>query len=46
MIVEFVDTNDAMIVNSALESGAQTLWSEDLNNNQAFGPMVVRNPFV
>ena len=37
---------DAMVVNSAIESGAEILWSEDLSNGQAFGTLVVRNPFV
>lgn len=37
---------DAMIVNSAVESGAGILWSEDLSNGQEFGTLVVRNPFV
>ncbi len=37
---------DAMIVNSAIESGAHILWSEDLSHGQAFGGMTVRNPFV
>ena len=36
---------DAMIVNSAIESGAEILWSEDLANAQEFGTLVVRNPF-
>jgi predicted nucleic acid-binding protein len=37
---------DALIVNSAIESGAGILWSEDLNAGQKFGRMVVRNPFA
>jgi predicted nucleic acid-binding protein len=37
---------DAMIVNSAIESGAGILWSEDLSNGQEFGALVVRNPFL
>jgi len=36
---------DALIVNSAIESGAGVLWSEDLSNGQEFGTLVVRNPF-
>jgi len=36
---------DALIVNSAIESGAEILWSEDLSNGQEFGSLVVRNPF-
>jgi predicted nucleic acid-binding protein len=37
---------DSMIVNSAIESGAKVLWSEDLNAGQRFGQMVIRNPFL
>jgi len=37
---------DAMIVNSALETGAKVLWTEDLNDGQEFGSLVVRNPFA
>lgn len=37
---------DAMILNSAIESGAGILWSEDLGNRQEFGALVIRNPFV
>ncbi|NDJ14127.1 MAG: PIN domain-containing protein [Acidobacteriia bacterium] len=37
---------DAMIVNSALETGAKVLWTEDLNHGQEFGSLVVRNPFA
>jgi predicted nucleic acid-binding protein len=36
---------DALIVNSAVESGAKVLWTEDLNHEQRFGDLVVRNPF-
>ncbi len=36
---------DAMVVNSALQVGCQTLWSEDLNPGQRYG-VTVRNPFV
>lgn len=36
---------DAMILNSAIESGAAILWSEDFNTGQNFGQIVVRNPF-
>ena len=35
---------DAMIVNSAIECGAEILWTEDLKAGQKFGPLVVRNP--
>lgn len=37
---------DAMIVNSAIESGAGILWSEDLADGQRFGSVVVKNPFA
>lgn len=37
---------DAMILNSAIESGAGILWSEDLRNGQEVGPLVIRNPFL
>jgi predicted nucleic acid-binding protein len=36
---------DAMIVNSAIESGAEVLWTEDLNTGRKFGNLVVKNPF-
>lgn len=36
---------DAMIVNSAIESGCSVLWSEDLSDGQKYGTVVVRNPF-
>lgn len=36
---------DAMIVNSAIECGAEILWTEDLRAGQKFGSLVVRNPF-
>jgi predicted nucleic acid-binding protein len=37
---------DSMIVNSAIESGAKVLWSEDLKHGQKFGGLTVRNPFL
>lgn len=36
---------DAMILQSALELGCSTVWSEDLNPGQAFASLTVRNPF-
>lgn len=36
---------DSMIVNSAIESGADILWSEDLQAGRHFGRMTIRNPF-
>jgi predicted nucleic acid-binding protein len=37
---------DATIVNSAKESGAHVLWSEDFEDGRKFGSLVVRNPFA
>jgi predicted nucleic acid-binding protein len=37
---------DALIVNSAMELGCETLWTEDLNDGQQFGGVTVRNPFT
>ena len=36
---------DAMIITSALKLDCQVLWSEDLNDGQAYGGIEVRNPF-
>ncbi len=36
---------DALVVASAQEAGVEILWSEDLNDGQAYGSAVVRNPF-
>jgi predicted nucleic acid-binding protein len=36
---------DAMILNSAMETGCDILWSEDLNDGQRYGTVTVRNPF-
>jgi predicted nucleic acid-binding protein len=36
---------DAMILNSAIETGCSVLWSEDLNDGQRYGTVTVRNPF-
>ena len=36
---------DALVLQSAMELGCQTLWSEDLSDGQRFGTLVVRNPF-
>ena len=36
---------DAMILNSALESGCSVLWSEDFSHLQRFGKLTIRNPF-
>ena len=37
---------DALIVNSAIESGCGVLWSEDLSDGQTYGSVVVKNPFL
>jgi predicted nucleic acid-binding protein len=37
---------DALIVRAALASGCSRLLSEDLNDGQAFGALVVENPFA
>jgi len=36
---------DANIINSALQSGCQIIWSEDLNCGQDYHGVEVRNPF-
>lgn len=36
---------DAMVVQAAIESGCDRLYSEDLNAGQRFGSLVVVNPF-
>ncbi|MBF0618585.1 MAG: PIN domain-containing protein [Candidatus Omnitrophica bacterium] len=36
---------DALIIASAQKAGCQTLLSEDLNHNQRFGRLTVKNPF-
>ena len=40
-----ISFSNAMVVNSALESRARILWTEDLNHGQRFGELTVRNPF-
>ena len=37
---------DALIVESALELGCSTIWSEDLNPGQAYGSVTVASPFL
>ena len=37
---------DAAIVAAAQALGAATLFSEDLNDGQSYGSVVVRNPFA
>lgn len=36
---------DAMVVEAALRSGAQTLYTEDLTHGQRFGELTIVNPF-
>ena len=36
---------DALIAQSALDSGCTTLYSEDFQNGMRFGELTVRNPF-
>lgn len=36
---------DAMILVAAIRAGAETVWSEDLNDSQAYDGIIVRNPF-
>jgi predicted nucleic acid-binding protein len=37
---------DALIVTSALRSGAAVLWSEDLQDRARYDGLAVRNPFA
>jgi predicted nucleic acid-binding protein len=37
---------DALVVNSAVELGCTTLWSEDFSHGQQYGSVTVRNPFL
>jgi predicted nucleic acid-binding protein len=37
---------DALIVASALEARCETLWSEDMQHERAFGGLTIRNPFL
>jgi predicted nucleic acid-binding protein len=36
---------DALILNSALETECSILWTEDFQDGQRFGDLVVRNPY-
>jgi predicted nucleic acid-binding protein len=36
---------DAMILNSAIETGCSVLWTEDFQDGQRFGDLVIRNPY-
>ena len=37
---------DALIVQAAASAGVRTLYSEDFNHNQVYGPVRVVNPFL
>ncbi|HEY1184826.1 MAG TPA: PIN domain-containing protein [Bryobacteraceae bacterium] len=37
---------DAMLLNSALELGCTTLWSEDFQDGRRYGSLTLRNPFA
>jgi predicted nucleic acid-binding protein len=37
---------DAMVIEAALRSGAQTLYTEDLQHGQRFGDLTIINPFI
>jgi len=37
---------DAMIVRSALETGAEIIWTEDLQHGQKIESVEIRNPFA
>jgi predicted nucleic acid-binding protein len=37
---------DALIVNSALQLGCSTLWSEDFSDGRRYGTVTVRSPFL
>ena len=37
---------DAMIVNSAIQTGSRILWSEDMQAGQRFETVTIRNPFA
>lgn len=37
---------DTLIIQAAIDLRCNTLYSEDLQDNQRFGTLVVRNPFV
>lgn len=41
-----ISFRDALIVAAAEAGGAQMLYTEDLNDGQTYGQVVVRNPFA
>lgn len=36
---------DSLIVETAIENGAKRLWSEDLQDGQSFGDLIIVDPF-
>ncbi len=36
---------DALIIAAALQAGCKLLYSEDMQDGQAIGPLTIRNPF-
>jgi len=36
---------DSLIIETAMQSGARRLWTEDLQDGQTFGQLIVINPF-
>jgi predicted nucleic acid-binding protein len=36
---------DSLIIESAIDSGAQRLWTEDLQDGETFGELMIVNPF-
>ena len=37
---------DALILAAALESHCDILYTEDMQNGQSIGPLIIRNPFL
>jgi len=37
---------DALIVSSAIQANCDVIYTEDLQNEQKFGPLLVKNPFA
>ena len=37
---------EALILNSAIQIGATTLWSEDFQTDRRFGDLQIKNPFL
>lgn len=45
-IADQLSFRDALIVEAAVDSGCQRLYSEDLQNGRVYGTVTVRNPFA